>query len=126
VEEAHPDREDRVEAPVSQVQALEFGDEELGDAGLDVRGVPAVRGLDHVRGPVHRGQPAAVEPLAHERRRDALPASDLQHPVIGPDVQLLDDRAQPLAHAGDPAGSRPRYDRSLASSANELVARGPA
>jgi hypothetical protein len=30
-----------------------------------------------------------------------VPAPDLEHPVIRTDVQLLDDRSQPLAH--DPA-----------------------
>jgi hypothetical protein len=49
VKEAHADREDLVEAAVSQIQVLEAGDEELGLAGFHVRRIPAPRGLDHLR-----------------------------------------------------------------------------
>jgi hypothetical protein len=38
------------------------------------------------------------EPLANERRRDPVPAPDLEHPVVRPDIQLLDDRSQSLTH----------------------------
>src|SRR3712207_7924525 len=48
VEEANADREDLVEAPISQVEVLKGRDEELGLAGLDVRHVPAQIGRAHV------------------------------------------------------------------------------
>jgi hypothetical protein len=49
VKEAHADREDLVEATVSQVEVFEVCDEELGPAGFDVCRVSARRGLDHLR-----------------------------------------------------------------------------
>jgi hypothetical protein len=49
VKEAHADREDLVEATVSQVEVLKGRDEELGPASFDVRCVPVRRGLDHLR-----------------------------------------------------------------------------
>jgi hypothetical protein len=41
---------------------------------------------------------AFFETLANERRRNSVPAPDLEYPVIRPDIQLLDDRLQPLTH----------------------------
>ena len=41
---------------------------------------------------------AFFEALTNERRRNPVPAPDLEHPIIGPDIQLLDDRSQSLAH----------------------------
>jgi hypothetical protein len=46
MKEADADREDLVEAAVSEVEVFEVRDEELGPAGLDVGLVPARRGLD--------------------------------------------------------------------------------
>jgi hypothetical protein len=102
VEEVHADREDLVEAAISQVEVLKGRDEELGFAGLDVRHVSARGGLDHLRRAVYRGEIAFFEALANESRRDPVPAPNLQHPVTGPDVQLLDDRSQPLAQESPP------------------------
>jgi hypothetical protein len=104
VKETNADREDLVEATISQVEVLKGRDEELGFADLDVRHVSARGSLDHLRRAVYRGEMAFFEALANERRRDPVPAPDLEHPVTRPDVQLLDDRSQPLAHD---AASRP-------------------
>jgi hypothetical protein len=41
---------------------------------------------------------AFFEPLANERRRNPVFAPDLEYPVIRPDVKLLDNRLQSLAH----------------------------
>jgi hypothetical protein len=98
VKETHANREDLVEAAVSQVEVLEDRDEELGPAGLDVRRVSVGCGLNHLRRAVDRGEMSLLKPLANERRRDPVPAPDLEHQVIGPDVQLLDDRSQSLTH----------------------------
>jgi hypothetical protein len=104
VKEANADREDLVEATISQVEVLKGRDKELGFASLDVRQVSERGGLDHLRRAVYRGEMAFFEAFAHERRRDPVPAPDLEDPVTGPDFQLIDDPSQPLAH--DPA-SRP-------------------
>jgi hypothetical protein len=98
VEEVHADREDLVEAAISQVEILKGRDKELRFAGLDVHHVPARGGLDHLRRAVYCGEMAFFEAFANESRRDPVPAPDLEHLVTRPDVQLLDDRAQPLAH----------------------------
>src|SRR5687768_2039827 len=95
MEEANADREDLVEATISQVEVLEGRDEELSLASLDVRHVSTRGRLDHLRRAVYRGEMAFFEALAHERRRDPVPAPDLEHPVTRPDVQLLDYRSQP-------------------------------
>jgi hypothetical protein len=102
VEKADADREDLVEAAISQIEVLKVRDEELGFAGLYVRRVSARGGLDHLRRAVYRGEMTFVEAFANERRRDPVPAPDLEHPVTGPDVQLIDDRLQPLAHESPP------------------------
>ena len=100
VKKTHADREDLVETPVSQVEVLEGRDEELGFDGFYVRRVSARRGLDHLRRAVDRGEMACFEALANERRRNPVSAPDLEHPVIRPNVQLLDDGSQPLTHEG--------------------------
>ncbi len=65
VKEAHADREDLVEAMVSQIEVLKGRDEELGLASFDVRRVSARRGFDHLRGAVDRGEVAFFEALAN-------------------------------------------------------------
>ena len=87
-----------VEAPLAEVEVLQPGDEELRRPGRDVRSVAPRRRGDHLRRAIDRGQPPAVEPLADERRRDPMPAADLEDPVHGPDPQPFDHRSQPLAH----------------------------
>jgi hypothetical protein len=91
VEEPHANGEDHIEAAVAEVGVLDVRDEELGLSGIDVRGVPARGGLDHLRRPVNRGQPAAVEPLADHGRGHAVAASDLEHAVVGTNAKLIDD-----------------------------------
>jgi len=44
-----------------------------------------------------------IQAIADERRRNAVPAPDLEDTVIEPDLQLLDQRSQPLAHFPDDA-----------------------
>ena len=107
VEEPDAHGEDHVEAPVAEVEILEACDEELGDAGLDVRGVAAGGGRDHLGRAVDRGQAAAVEPLAHERRGDAVAAADLEHAVVRPEAELVDDGAQSFAHTVNGRERRP-------------------
>ncbi len=98
VKEANADREDLVEAAVSQVEVLEGRDEELCPAGFDVRRIPAHGGLDHLGQTIDRCEMSRFEPLADERRRNSVPATNLEHHVVRPDIQLLDDRSQSLAH----------------------------
>ena len=50
------------------------------------------------RMPVDSGEMAFFEALTNERRCDPVSAPDLEHPVMRPDIQLLDDRSQSLAH----------------------------
>ena len=107
VKEANADREDLVEAPISQVEILKGRDEELGSAGFYVRCVSPRGGLDHLHRAVYRGEMAFFEALANQRRRDPVPTPDLEHPLIRPDVQLLDDRSQPLAHWAASCPARP-------------------
>ena len=90
MEQADADGEDHVEAPVAEVERLERRDEELGRASLDVHGVATRRGRDHLRRAVDRGQLPAVEPLAHERRRDAVAAQ----PISSTQVAGADPRAR--------------------------------
>src|ERR687894_845432 len=96
VKEANADREDLVEAPISQVEIPKGRDEELGLAGFYVSCVSPRGGLDHLRRAVYRGEMAFFETLANERRRDPVPAADLEDPVTGLDSQLIDDPSQPL------------------------------
>jgi hypothetical protein len=103
VKEAYPDREDFVETAFSQVEVFEVRDKKLGPAGFDVRRVTFGRGLDHLRRTVYRCEMAAFEPLADERRRNPVPAPDLEHPVVRTKTQLMDDRFESLAH-GFPSG----------------------
>src|SRR5918997_2497762 len=99
VEEADADREDLLEAAVSQeAEVLEVGDKELGPAGLHVRRVPARRGLDHPGRAIDGGEMSFLQALADERRRDPVAAADLEHPVVRPEAESLDHRTQPLAH----------------------------
>jgi hypothetical protein len=107
VEEPDPDGEDEVEA-LAQVERLEPHDEELGPPVRDEGRVAARRGLDHLRRPVHGGEAASGEALADERGRDPVAAPDLQHPVLRPDAQPVDDRAQALAHGASPPPPQPR------------------
>src|SRR5918998_2241473 len=99
VEEADADSEDLVEAAVArEAEVFEVGDQELGPPGLDARRVPARCGLDHPGRAVDCGEMAFFEALADEGGRDPVSAPDLEHPVVRPEVQPLDHRAQPLAH----------------------------
>jgi hypothetical protein len=81
-----------------QIELLQLRDDELGLAGLHVRGVSARGRLDHLRRAVDRGQASALEPLADERRRDAVPAADLEDPVVRLDVEPPDHALEALAH----------------------------
>jgi hypothetical protein len=65
-----------------------------------VLGVAAHGRLDHLARTVDRGQVPAVEPLAHKRRRDAVAAADLQHPVGGLDPEDLDGPRESLHRHG--------------------------
>ena len=47
---------------------------------------------------VYGGEMSSFEALANERRRDPVSAPDLEYPVIGTYIELLDDLSQPLAH----------------------------
>lgn len=107
VKEANADREDLVEAPISQVEVLKGHDEELGFAGFYVSCVSPRGGLDHLRRAVYRGEMAFFEALANERRRDPVPTPDLEHPLIWPNVHLVDDRSQPLAQNAASCPARP-------------------
>jgi hypothetical protein len=108
VEETDPCREHQVEPSVAEIEVLEVGDEELRLARRDVRRVACPSRLDHLRGAVDRGEAPGVQQVAHHRRGDTGAAPDLEHPVVRPDVERLDDPAQPLAHPGTVAqGSEP-------------------
>ena len=98
MKEPDPDGEDGVEPALAEVEVLEVANEELGSAGVDVLGVAPGCRVDHVRRAVDRGEPARpVQTLQDERRRDAVAAADLQHAVVGAQIQLLDDAPQALA-----------------------------
>lgn len=51
---------------------------------------------------------ASIEPLADERRRDSVPAPDLEDAVIRSDLELLDDRPQSLTHGALPCSIHER------------------
>jgi hypothetical protein len=98
VKEAHADGEYLVEAAVFRVETFEVTGDELGLAGFEVRCVASRGGLDHLRRAVYGGEMSSFEALANERRRDPVSAPDLEYPVIGTYIELLDDLSQPLAH----------------------------
>lgn len=98
MEQADANGEDPVEAALSEVDVLERGDDELGPTRLDIPRVAATGGGDHLRRAVNGGESASIEALTDKGGGDSLPAADLQHPVVWPDLQLLDDRAEPLVH----------------------------
>ena len=87
-----------VEAPLAEIERFQPGDEELRRPRLDIRSVAPRRSVDHLRRAVDGREPPAVKQLAYERRRDTMPAPDLEHPVIGLDPQPVHHRPQPLAH----------------------------
>jgi hypothetical protein len=89
--------------PVAEIEVLELGDEEFGAARRDVVGVPPRGGLDHLRRPVHRREPAAVAALADEAGRHAVPAADLQDAIVGLHVERVHDCAQARTHEVMPA-----------------------
>jgi hypothetical protein len=98
VEQTDPDGEDHVEPPVAEVGVLEARNQELGCPSLDMLGISPGGGLDHLRRAVDRRQPAVAEPLTDHRCGDAVAAADLEHAVVGRQLEPLHDRCQPLAH----------------------------
>jgi hypothetical protein len=109
-EHADVDREDLVEAGVAEVGLVQRRHLERRPAGGDVVGIPPGRRLDHRRRPVDRVDAAAVQLLAHQRHRDAVPAADLQEAIGRLDLQRLDRPYQPFRR---PAAAHPApLDRS--------------
>ncbi len=82
-----------------------FGSSDCGFAvitqrpGSDVCGVPSLGRLEHLRRPVHCGEPPAFEPFADQCRGDAMDAADLEDPVARIDPELIDDLGEPLTHS---------------------------
>jgi hypothetical protein len=84
--------EDQVEAALAEIEFLEGRDEELRLAGFHVGGVAPSGRRDHLRRSIDGREPTSLKPFAHQRRRDAVAAADLEHAVIGPNAELIDDR----------------------------------
>ena len=55
-------------------------------------------GLDHLLRAVYGSEMSSFEALANERRRHPVSAPDLEYPVIGTYIELLDELSQSLAH----------------------------
>ena len=100
--------ERHVEATLAEVDILERGDEELRTPRRHELRVPAGRRRDHRRRPVERRQVPRLEALADERRRDAVPATDLEDAVAGTEIEPVDDRLEPTAHRPEATRRRPR------------------
>jgi hypothetical protein len=109
VKEPDAHGEDHVEAPVTEVERLELGDEELRPARRDVLRVAAGGGLDHLRRAVDGREAARVEALADVGGGDAVAAPDLQDPRRRREAQSLDDGEEAVGHDGD-HGDRVSHD----------------
>ena len=83
-----------IEAPRSQVQSLQLLHEKFGSTSPDVLRVPASRRLDHLPRTIDADEGAIGKPLADVGGGNPVSATDLEHAVTWPDIELSDDRAQ--------------------------------
>jgi len=94
-EEAGSAGEDLVEALLAQVGLVQRRREERGATGGDVGGVASGRRGGHRRRPVESDHPSAAQPFADQRDRRSVAASDLEHAVSRPHVELPDRPGEP-------------------------------
>jgi hypothetical protein len=85
-------REDRVEGPVGEVEALGVGELEREPGAVRRRGAPALGQGQHVRGEVDADDVEARDALAGVERDVPRAGADVERPAVGPEgLQPLDE-----------------------------------